>query len=224
MKKRLFKGLAAALTTVLCMLPLSACGSSQENWDGTYYKEIDETHFYAFEITVNSEGEDSASVFISRLDCEIHEDGSYGTAGGGWSAYLENDGSGDDGNYLYKLRGDVLTVTAADKDDDYAVRFEGKYTRGEPMPDPDLTEGGLRLHTYYLLDGDPDAPSLLFYDDEVALIGGVDDDGSRETEYAPYTVDGDTITVSAEGEDFTLELQEDESLSTEDGYVFLAEE
>lgn len=239
MKRRLCKGLAAAVTAVLCILPLCACGSSQESWEGTYYQEIDKTHFYVFEITMNSEGEDSASVFISRLDCEIHEDGSYGIAGGGWSAYLEKDGSGDDGNYVYKLRGDTLTVTAADKEDDYAVLFEGKYTRGEPLPRDDAESGEdegededyggeygeLRYDVDYLLNGEQDSLELYFYEDETVLISDPD-----WSDFVPFAVEGGYVGIDISeigqlnGEVLVLQILGDGTLLAEDGSVFIMEE
>ena len=220
MKKRLLKALVVSLAAVLCLLSLASCGQRAQNWDGTFYQYLDETHFYAFEITVYGASEPGDSIDIKRMDCEVREDGEYGTASAGWGAYLKKADVTDDDMYRYKLKGDTLTVTLIDQDlkDTYAELFEGTYTRGGPMPNPDITEGGLHRYAYYSLDGDPDALTLLFYSDQVAMGNAMD------TEYAGYTEDGQFITIEAEEGAFTLEVMEDGTLVSDYGDVFIMEE
>lgn len=111
---------------VLCSFLLGGCGDA--NWDGTFYMEVDENNSIAFEITMD--GDDYVS--FTRHDINTYGGGTAVTSVTG-GAELLNGNTAESSEFKLSLSGDTLKVKSLSSDE-YYEGYEGKYTRGEPMP------------------------------------------------------------------------------------------
>lgn len=230
MKKRLLRGLAVSMAAVLCLMLLVSCGQSKQNWNGTFYMEIDNGTYAVFDImTFGDEAEVGDSLRILRAEYQVDENGGYVLTSANEDGTLTKANTVEGTFYSYTLDGDILTVKSVDGED-FTLVYEGAYTRGEPLPNSDDGEdyydddydfvydslNGFYFNKDYVLDGDADELTLYFYEDGSVLLSDPD-----QSAFGEYTADNKIITIVVEGDVLELEVLDSETLVTEDGEAFI---
>lgn len=209
------------LTVILLSLLLTACSNEEQNWNGTFYQDLNNGHILAF--TLEQEGED---IRIGIKD--IATDNGLSISSVYIYAELVNKNTAkDDNKNSFTLKGDTLTANCENVGEigtEFRTNFSGTYIRGESVEERfELDDSGGELHGEivlngaYYLNGDYNDENLYFKDDEKLIIV-IPGEGVFEFDYTIYE---NELIITIEGNDHILTILDSDTLEDENGNQYI---